>query len=64
MRQAGFTHLINMAGGFGGSRDEAAGVAVPGWSMLKYPTERGDGGNRGYAILLARAEEPGTGSKP
>ena len=53
-----------MAGGFAGSSDEAAGVAVPGWSMLKYPTEHGNGGNRGYAILLARAEEPGTGAKP
>lgn len=64
MRQAGFTHLINMAGGFAGSRNEAGGVAVPGWSMLKYPTERGDGGNRGYAILRARAGEAGVMSKP
>jgi len=64
MRQAGFTHLINMAGGFAGAKDEAGGVAVPGWSMLKYPTERGDGGNRGYAILRARVDEPGTSSTP
>ena len=64
MRQAGFTHLINMAGGFAGAKDEAGGVAVPGWSMLNYPTERGHGGNRGYAILLARADEPGVLSKP
>ena len=64
MRQAGFTHLINMAGGFAGAKDETGGVAVPGWSMLKYPTERGDGGNRGYAILRARADEPGVMSKP
>ena len=64
MRQAGFTHLINMAGGFAGARNEAGGVAVLGWSMLKYPTEHGDGGNRGYAILRARADEPGAMSKP
>ena len=64
MRQAGFTHLINMAGGFVGAKDEAGGVAVPGWSMLKYPTQRGHGGNRGYAILRARADEPGVMSKP
>lgn len=64
MRQAGFTHLINMAGGFAGARNEAGGVAVLGWSMLKYPTECGNGGNRGYAILRARADEPGAMSKP
>ena len=64
MRQVGFTHLINMAGGFAGARNEAGGVAVPGWSMLEYPTERGNGGNRGYAILLARAGEAGVMSLP
>lgn len=64
MRQAGFTHLINMAGGFAGAKDEAGGVAVPGWSMLNYPTQRGHGGNRGYATLRASAGEPGTSPKP
>ena len=64
MRQAGFTHLINMAGGFAGAKDEAGGVAVPGWSMLNYPTKRGHGGNRGYAILLGHTDELGTSSTP
>jgi rhodanese-related sulfurtransferase len=40
LAQAGFTELLDMSAGFGGSRD-AFGRAVPGWSAKGLPVETG-----------------------
>jgi rhodanese-related sulfurtransferase len=39
---AGFTHLANVPGGFGGGQD-AAGNPVPGWAECGLPVEKGPG---------------------
>lgn len=55
LREAGFTNLHDVVGGFGGKKDEAGQVVVPGWSTLNYPIEEGDGGPRSYPALKAKA---------
>lgn len=54
MTQAGYTHVSNMQGGFGGGQDQL-GRAVPGWrdSGLPVSTENGEGVS--YAALAAKA---------
>jgi rhodanese-related sulfurtransferase len=55
MTQAGYTNVTNMQGGFGGARDQAGRVIVPGWqeSGLPVSTENGEGVS--YASLAAKA---------
>jgi len=48
---AGYTNVVNMAGGFGGAHGPDGAVAEPGWSTLGYPVETGDAGNRAYDAL-------------
>ena len=40
---AGYTDLTNVRGGFGGARDQAGRVIVPGWREAGLPVERGKG---------------------
>ncbi|HTM46428.1 MAG TPA: rhodanese-like domain-containing protein [Polyangiaceae bacterium] len=51
---AGYTNLVHVIPGWDGQRD-AFGRILPGWSRLGLPAETGDGGERGYAALLAQA---------
>jgi len=55
MTQAGYTNVSNMQGGFGGARDQAGRVVVPGWqeSGLPVSTENDEGVS--YASLSAKA---------
>ena len=49
LQGAGYKHVSNVAGGFGGSELQ------PGWSSLDYPIESGDGGENSYAALRSKA---------
>lgn len=40
---AGYADLTNVQGGFGGARDQAGRVVVPGWREAGLPVERGKG---------------------
>ena len=51
MKQAGYSDVWNMVGGFIGKRDASGEWVQPGWSQLGYPTEQGDAGEVGYASL-------------
>jgi rhodanese-related sulfurtransferase len=48
---AGFTNLANVQGGFGGSRDRAGNLLVPGWLASGLPVETGQPDGRSYAML-------------
>ncbi len=54
MLQAGYTNVVNMAGGFSGGHDEHGVLIQPGWKALGYPVESGDGGDRAYEALRNR----------
>ncbi|HEY6394296.1 MAG TPA: rhodanese-like domain-containing protein [Candidatus Binataceae bacterium] len=44
LEEAGYSDLTNVVGGFGGQRDQAGNVVVPGWREENLPvtTEQGD----------------------
>ena len=42
LAQAGYTDLVNVAGGFSGARDAMGNVAVQGWASLGLPSSAGD----------------------
>jgi rhodanese-related sulfurtransferase len=54
--RAGYTNPHNLVGGFGGAVDPAGEIVAKGWSMLGYPVERGEGGERGYKSLAAKTK--------
>ncbi len=41
LRQEGYTHVLNMVGGFGGVAGPGGKIVEPGWSTLGYPVEHG-----------------------
>jgi rhodanese-related sulfurtransferase len=45
LADAGYQHLANMQGGFGGARDPMGRVVMPGWQDYGLPVEVGDGGS-------------------
>jgi rhodanese-related sulfurtransferase len=47
---AGFTNIVHMDGGFGGTRSELGEVIEPGWSELGLPVDHGSG-EGGYDAL-------------
>jgi rhodanese-related sulfurtransferase len=49
---AGYPHIANMQGGFGGARDPMGRVIMPGWQDCGLPEESGDGGPASYDMLL------------
>ena len=55
LAQAGYTDLTNVRGGFGGQRDMAGNILVPGWQAAGLPvtTESGDG--ESYQSLRRKA---------
>jgi rhodanese-related sulfurtransferase len=56
LAQAGYKNLRNLVGGYAGITDPTGHVVKEGWSTLGYPTERGDGGVKGYASLSTTAK--------
>ena len=41
LRSQGYTHALNMVGGFGGVTDQTGRLVQPGWTTLGYPVEKG-----------------------
>jgi rhodanese-related sulfurtransferase len=54
LEDAGYQHVANLQGGFGGARDQMGRLLVPGWQDHGLPEEVGDGGEQSYANLLKR----------
>jgi rhodanese-related sulfurtransferase len=55
LTQAGYTHVVNMQGGFGGARDQMGRVVVPGWSACSLPVCSDCGPDNSYAGLRRKA---------
>jgi rhodanese-related sulfurtransferase len=51
---AGFDNVINVAGGFGGTRDRAGNVITAGWRDAGLPVETGQPPERCYRDLAAK----------
>jgi rhodanese-related sulfurtransferase len=52
----GFTHVVNVGGGFGGSVDPTTGrVVTPGWMACGLPTSRDTTPGKGWEDLKAEA---------
>jgi rhodanese-related sulfurtransferase len=54
MEDAGYQHIANLQGGFGGARDQMGRLLVPGWQDHGLPEEAGDGGEGSYENLSKR----------
>lgn len=54
LAEAGYTDLTNVQGGFGGQRDGAGNVIVPGWRDSGLPISQ-ELGEAAYAVLRAKA---------
>jgi rhodanese-related sulfurtransferase len=52
LEAAGYHHIANMQGGFGGAHDPMGRVIMPGWQDHGLPEESGDGGPASYDVLL------------
>jgi rhodanese-related sulfurtransferase len=53
LRQAGYTRVYNIMGGYGGGRT-GTGQEIKGWSQLGYPIDRDAGGERSYQQLRTK----------
>jgi rhodanese-related sulfurtransferase len=51
LQDAGYEHVVNMQGGFGGAHDQMGRLLVPGWQDHGFPEEAGDGGSKSYEAL-------------
>jgi rhodanese-related sulfurtransferase len=58
LENAGYQHLANMQGGFGGARDPLGRVVMPGWQDHGLPVEVGEGGSASYDALSQRRDPP------
>ena len=56
LREAGYTNMTNVVGGYIGRKNDAGEFTQPGWSTLGLPSEAGDGGEFGYASLKAKSK--------
>jgi rhodanese-related sulfurtransferase len=54
LAEAGYADLVNVQGGFGGARDPAGRVVVPGWRDEGLPVEEGTPPGTGYTGLSGR----------
>jgi rhodanese-related sulfurtransferase len=54
MEAAGYTNLVEMAGGFHGERDNFGRVSVPGWSAEGLPAETTSTPDQTYETLSAK----------
>ena len=50
--RAGYSQLVNMAGGFSGATDPAGAVVEPGWQSCGLPVEAQSQDGRDYASLV------------
>jgi rhodanese-related sulfurtransferase len=55
LTQAGYADVANVQGGFGGMRDMAGRVVVPGWQASGLPVSTGAGDDDSYAGLRKKA---------
>jgi hypothetical protein len=55
LEDAGYQHVANMQGGFGGARDQVEQLLVPGWQDYGLPEEGGDGGAKSYEALVQKS---------
>ena len=55
LEDAGYQHIANMQGGFGGARDQVGRLLLPGWQDTGLPEEGGDGGAKSYEALLKKS---------
>ena len=55
LTQAGYTHVVNMQGGFGGARDQTGHVVVAGWKERGLPVCKECGPENSYAGLRRKA---------
>jgi rhodanese-related sulfurtransferase len=51
LEDAGYQHVANLQGGFGGARDQMGRLLVAGWQDHGLPEEAGDGGEGSYENL-------------
>lgn len=51
----GYTDVVDQRAGWDGERDMAGRIVTPGWLSEGLPIEDGEGGERGYAALAAKA---------
>ncbi len=56
LAQAGYSHLANMQGGFGGARDQTGRIVVQGWQERGLPVCKDCGAENTYAVLRQRAK--------
>jgi rhodanese-related sulfurtransferase len=54
LEEAGYQHIANLQGGFGGARDQMGRLLVPGWQDHGLPEEASDGGEGSYENLSKR----------
>jgi len=54
LEQLGYEDLSNLDSGFTGICDPFGNVLKKGWTQLGYPTDQGDGGERGYPSMQAK----------
>src|SRR5512143_629781 len=51
LTQAGYSHVVNMQGGFGGARDQTGRMVVAGWAERGLPICKDCGAENSYAGL-------------
>ncbi len=54
LAQAGYSHVVNMQGGFGGARDQTGRTVVAGWAERGLPVCKDCGAENSYAGLRQR----------
>ena len=55
LAEAGYAHVVNMQGGFGGARDRSGRTVVAGWKERGLPVCKGCGLENSYAGLRRKA---------
>src|ERR1051325_2621361 len=57
LQQAGFQHISNMVGGFGGMRDPMGTVIAPGWATSGLPVSEDNGEGVSYDSLKEKIKK-------
>lgn len=61
---AGFTHILDMRGGFAGETDEAGRVTFPGWSLRGLPITKESAQEDRYEYLAKKASSSARQTNP
>jgi rhodanese-related sulfurtransferase len=56
LAQAGYSHVVNMQGGFGGARDQTGRTVVAGWNERGLPVCKDCGSENSYAGLRRKVQ--------